>query len=221
MHTPPPMSGEASLRTLRPTPRVTESGYGHSEQIPQNGPIVDDDDLMARTAEGDEGAFRQLVERWERPVHSFVARMLNSDEEAMDLCQEAFLRAFREAPRYRASGRFRSWFFRIAGNLARTRLRRRKIIRWLRFDQSAHELPSPSPGPEASRDREETRRLVRSSLERLPVRQRQAIVMRRYHEMSYQEIAGAMQTTVPAVESLIQRGMASLRRDLADKGMTP
>ncbi len=176
---------------------------------------------MARTAEGDEEAFRQLVERWERPVHSFLARMLNSDEEAMDLCQEAFLRAFREAPRYRASGRFRSWLFRIAGNLARTRLRRRKIIRWLRFDQSEHELPSKSPGPEASRYREEIRRLVRGSLERLPARQRQAIVMRRYHEMSYQEIATAMQTTVPAVESLIQRGMASLRSDLADKGVTP
>ncbi len=197
------------------------SSYGHREQIPQNEATVDDDDLMARTAEGDEEAFRQLVERWERPVHSFLARMLNSDEEAMDLCQEAFLRAFREAPRYRASGRFRSWFFRIAGNLARTRLRRRKIIRWLRFDQSAHELPSPSPGPDASRAREETRRLVRSSLERLPVRQRQAIVMRRYHAMSYQEIAGAMRTTVPAVESLIQRGMASLKRDLADRGVTP
>lgn len=189
--------------------------------MPQNETTVDDDDLMARTAEGEEEAFRQLVERWERPVHSFLARMLGSDEEAMDVCQEAFLRAFREAPRYRASGRFRSWLFRIAGNLARSRLRRRKIIRWMRFDQSEHELPSPDAGPDISRDREETRRLVRNSLERLPFRQRQAIVMRRYHDMSYQEIAGAMKTTVPAVESLLQRGMASLRKELADKGVEP
>ncbi len=221
MHTPHPVSAEASLRTLRPASPVLAASHGQSAQMHENGTTVDDDDLMARTAEGDEGAFRQLVERWERPVHSFMARMLGSDEEAEDVCQEAFLRAFREAPRYRASGRFRSWLFRIAGNLARSRLRRRRIIRWLRFDQSAHELPSPIAGPDVSRDREETRRLVRQSLEHLPVRQRQAIVMRRYHEMSYQDIAGSMQTTVPAVESLIQRGMASLRRDLADKGVKP
>ena len=82
-----------------------------------------DDRLMARGGQGDEEAFRLLVTRWERPVFAFLERMLGSREEAQDLGQETFVRVFQQARRYRAAGRFRSWLFRIAGNLARSRLR--------------------------------------------------------------------------------------------------
>jgi RNA polymerase sigma-70 factor (ECF subfamily) len=169
---------------------------------------------MERGAQGNEEAFRLLVRRWERPVFAFLERMLGSREEAQDLGQETFLRMCREAGRYRATGRFKSWLFRIAGNLARSRLRRRKLVAWVRFDPSEHDRPSSQETPEQSLEREEAREGVRRALGRLPDRQREAILLRQYQEMSYREIAEAMGTSVSAVESLLSRGMRALGREL-------
>jgi RNA polymerase sigma-70 factor (ECF subfamily) len=176
---------------------------------------VTDDDLMARVTDGDEGAMRALVERWEGPVFVFLERMTGSREEAQDLGQETFLRVYRQAGRYRASGRFRSWLFRIAGNLARSRLRRSRLVRWLRFDPARHDAPSPEAAPDRGLERAETVSVVRAALARLPARQRQAVVLRQFNELSYAQIAEAMDTTVPAVESLLHRAMTALRDLLA------
>jgi RNA polymerase sigma-70 factor (ECF subfamily) len=178
-----------------------------------------DDRLMERGAQGDEEAFRLLVARWERPLFAFHARMLGSREEAQDLGQETFIRVFRQARRYRATGRFRSWLFRIAGNLARSRLRRRRIVAWVPFDAFRHDRAADAPDAEASAILDERRRAVRDALARLPERQRQALVLRRYHDMSHQEIAETMDTTVAAVESLLSRSMTALRIHLAEGGL--
>ena len=92
---------------------------------------LDDDALMIRTARGEEAAFRLLVQRWEHQVLAFLIHMLGSQEEAEDLVQDTFVKVFRKADGYRPEGLFKSWLFRIAGNLARSRLRRRKIIGWI------------------------------------------------------------------------------------------
>lgn len=178
-----------------------------------------DDQLMARGAQGDEEAFRLLVMRWERPVFAFLERMLRSREEAQDLGQETFVRVFEQSGRYRASGRFRSWLFRIAGNLARSRLRRRRIVGWVPFDPFRHDRASEEPGAEERTLQGERRRAVREALARLPERQREALVLRRYHDLSQEEIAAAMDTTVAAVESLLSRAMATLRTRLAEEGV--
>jgi len=178
---------------------------------------ANDDDLMASTAAGDEGAFRLLVERWERPVFAFLARMVGSREEAQDLAQETFLRVYAGARRYRSRGTFRSWLFRVAGNLARSRLRRRKIIQWVTFDSAAHERPAAGDPPDRAVERAERRDAVRHAIGALPARQREAVVLRRYENLSYKEIADAMGITVPAVESLLQRAMKGLRERLAGK----
>jgi RNA polymerase sigma-70 factor (ECF subfamily) len=176
---------------------------------------VTDDELMARGAQGDEDAFRILVQRWERPVMAFLERMLGSREEAEDLGQETFLRVCRHAPRYRPSGQFRSWLFRIAGNLARSRLRRRRILEWVRFETARHDIAAAEEPPDRQLEREESRRAVRAALAKLPARQRQAVLLRRYDGLSHREIAQALGTTVPAVESLLHRALATLRRELA------
>ena len=175
---------------------------------------VTDDELMERTAGGDEAAARLLVQRWEGAVFAFLYRMVGSREDAQDLGQETFIRVYREARRYRPSGKFRSWLFRIAGNLARDRLRRRRIISWVPFIPGAHEGSSEAEGPDAGIERDEMAAEVRRALAKLPDRQREAIVLRSYEELSYREIAAAMSVTLPAVESLLQRGMAALRREL-------
>jgi RNA polymerase sigma-70 factor (ECF subfamily) len=180
---------------------------------------VSDDELMERAARGDEEAFRLLVERWERPVFRFAERMLGSREDGRDLAQETFVRVYSEAGRYRAQGRFRSWLFRIAGNLVRDRLRRRRILRWVPFEIGKHDRPQREDPPDRQIERTEVETAVRGALERLPARQREAIVLRRYTGLSHAEIAAALGTTVPGVESLLQRAMNALRSDLGRAGV--
>jgi RNA polymerase sigma-70 factor (ECF subfamily) len=178
-----------------------------------------DDELMARGAAGNDDAFRILVRRWERPVFAFLDRMLGSREEAQDVAQETFLRVCRNAGRYEGNGRFKSWLFRIAGNLARTCLRRRKIVRWIPFDLARHDLAGEDAadrGVEAG----ESGAAVRRALSALPERQREAVLLRHFEEMSHRDIAEALETTVSAVESLLHRAMATLRRELSE-GETP
>lgn len=173
-----------------------------------------DEELLARGAAGDEAAFRELVERWERPVFAFLQRMLGTREEAQDLTQETFLRVYRAADRCQPSGQFRSWLFRIAGNLARSRLRRRALVRWLPFELGRMEPASPEPDAQRALETEEASGELRHAIARLPDRQRQALVLKQYEEMSYREIAETMGTTTGSVQMLLHRAMTALRTDL-------
>ncbi len=175
----------------------------------------DDDTLMRETAAGDEAAFRQLVARWQQTVFAFLVHMLGSVEEAEDATQDTFLKVYDQAPRYRPQGRFRSWLLRIAGNRARSVLRRRRILRWVDFDPRRHDRAAPGGDPLQDMACEETMRQVRDAVTSLPVRQRTAVVLKRFQGLSYQEIAAVLETTVPAVESLLQRAAAALRKRLA------
>ena len=175
---------------------------------------LDDDRLMERVAEGEEAAFAVLVTRWEDPVFAFLLHMLGNREEAEDLAQDTFLRLYDRAGRYRADGLFRSWLFRIAGNLARSALRRRRVLRWVRFEPATHDRPATEAGPDAALERDEVRKAVREAVARLPWRQRQAVVLKRFQGLSYREIADVLDTTVPAVESLMQRAVSALREEL-------
>nr|MBC8426700.1 sigma-70 family RNA polymerase sigma factor [bacterium] len=146
-----------------------------------------DDQLMVRAADGDETALQLLVERWERPVFAFLVRMLGSPEEAEDLCQDTFMRMIGAAGTYRPDGKFRSWLFRIAGNLARSRLRRRKLLRWLPLAGEHQETPAAGPDPLSELESGETRARVRAAVSHLPERQREALILKQYHDLSYQE----------------------------------
>jgi RNA polymerase sigma-70 factor (ECF subfamily) len=179
--------------------------------------LVNDDELMSRVAHGDTDAFRFLVERWQNPLFAFFERMVGSEEDAQDLGQETFLRIYQHAKRYRPTGQFRSWLFRIAGNLARSRARRRKILQWIRFDPASHDIRTTEDSAGQDLEREAARIAVRVALDRLPQRQRQAVVLQQYEGLSYHEIADSMNITVSAVESLLHRAMVSLRKELARK----
>jgi RNA polymerase sigma-70 factor, ECF subfamily len=176
-----------------------------------------DDTLMINYAEGDENALRILVERWERPVFAFLVRMLGSAEEAEDLCQDTFMNLIKASERYQPDGKFQSWLFRIAGNKARSRLRRRKILRWLPL--SGEHAETPTPGPDALKvlAEEDEQRIVREAVSRLPQRQREALILKQYQEMSYQEIADTMGTSVSSVQMLLHRAMTALRGNLKSR----
>lgn len=176
---------------------------------------VTDDELLIRGAAGDDNAFRTLVERWQGRVFGFLVRMLGSEAEAEDMAQETFIRMCKSAGTYRDEGRFASWLFRIAGNLARSRARRRKIVQFISFDPSEHDVPV---APEADRDVQlrELREALRRALEKLPKRQREAFVLRYDAQRSHAEIARELDTTVSAVETLLHRAKAALREPLGE-----
>lgn len=176
---------------------------------------------MARLADGDETALRLLVDRWETPVLSFLSRTLGDTEDARDLAQETFLRVYRNAAYYQAEGRFRSWLFRIAGNLGRSRLRRRKVIRWLSLnrDDGLGEPVGPRHAEADSQyEASQLRRALDASMAQLPDRQRMAFALRRFEELSYREIADALDTTEAAVESLLVRANRQMQEELRARG---
>jgi RNA polymerase sigma-70 factor (ECF subfamily) len=181
----------------------------------------DDDDLMAGIAAGEEATFRLLVDRWERDVLAFLIHMTGSRDDAEDLAQETFVRVFRQAGRYRPEGKFRSWLLRIAGNLARSRHRRRRLLKWLPLDTERHDVASATPGADHDLEAEQMAQIVRAAVARLPERQRQALVLHRFQGLRYTEVAAAMDTSLAGVESLIQRALAGLRTDLARREENP
>jgi RNA polymerase sigma-70 factor (ECF subfamily) len=180
---------------------------------------VDDDKLMQQVAQAEETAFRLLVERWQEPVFSLLFSLVGSVSDAQDLSQETFLRVWQQANRYRPEGKFRSWLFRIAGNLARSLLRRRRILRWVPFESSRHDRPDKQLLPDSNLEKKERQAAVRQALLGLPIRQREAVALRRFQDLSYQEIAEVLGTTTSAVESLLQRAAVALRRQLTDKDL--
>jgi RNA polymerase sigma-70 factor (ECF subfamily) len=182
----------------------------------------DDDALMALASGGDSHAFRILFDRWAPRVRSFLVRSLTSRADADDLTQETFVRAWRAAGRYEAEGRFPAWIFRIAGNLARQEVRRRRVRGWFRGtggepddDEVLGSLPAPSAfDPEGRLRDEETRLALARALARLPERQRLAVLLRYFEGLPVRDVAAALGKSEHAAESLLARGTAALRKTL-------
>ena len=169
---------------------------------------------MARIREGDMDAFRLLVETHQARVIGTISKMLGSDAESEDLAQQVFIRIWKSAPRYKPTAKFTTWLFRITRNLVFNELRRKR-----HFADQAEEIPEPTERADKEPDRvlmgEELQLAIQDAINRLPDSQRMAIILRRYEEMAYEEIAKVMGTTVPAVKSILFRARAELRERLA------
>jgi len=166
-----------------------------------------DEDLVRRVGAGDEVAMQILIKRKLPRLVALAARMLGDRTEAEDVAQEAFVRIWRNASRWRPGGaRFDTWIHRVALNLCYDRLRRRR-------EWSGSDLPEfADPGEDPNGGRlEDMSRGVERALQRIAPRQREAIVLTYYQEMSNIEAAAAMEISVEALESLLARGRRSLR----------
>ncbi|NBB94838.1 MAG: sigma-70 family RNA polymerase sigma factor [Planctomycetes bacterium] len=176
--------------------------------------------LMLAFQAGNAAAFDRLVERNVKTVHALVYRFLREASMLDDITQEVFLRVYRYAPRYQPSAKFSTWLYRITANLCFNVMRSRKKRRAASLDamgddDSHREVPDPSqPSPQADLDAEERRRLAVEAVNRLPENQRLAIVLNKFHDLSYEDIAETMETTTMAVKSLLSRARANLRDDL-------
>src|SRR5260221_4828902 len=153
-----------------------------------------DEELVARSRTGDLDSFNQLVLRWERPIYALAYRTIGREEDARDVCQETFLRAFRALPALRGQAKFSSWLYRIALNLCRDWMRRERRAPVVQppEDVDLMELAAAAEPSESIEDlvgRKDLMRLVEKAMALLPEEQRTAIVLKEYHGLTFQEFA--------------------------------
>jgi RNA polymerase sigma-70 factor (ECF subfamily) len=172
-----------------------------------------DGDLVIRVGAGEPAAVQAFVARKLPRMLALARRMLGDAAEAEDVAQEVFVRAWRQAGSWRpGAARFDTWLHRVALNLCYDRLRKR------REDTAADppERPDPAPSAEQGLQDREVGARIEQALAALPERQRTAMVLHHYQELSNIEIAALMETSVEAVESLLSRGRRALKQALAD-----
>jgi RNA polymerase sigma-70 factor (ECF subfamily) len=182
-----------------------------------------DEELVALSMGGDVESFNQLVLRWERPIYALAYRVIGREEDARDVVQETFLRAFRGIGNFRGQAKFSSWVYRIALNLCRD---------WIRRERRAPILPTPEgvevvelaaeQGPAESIEdlvaRNDISKVVADLMTRLPEEQRTAIILKEYHGMTFQEIADLQGVPLSTVKTRLYQGLTVLRRHLQQQG---
>ncbi len=176
---------------------------------------------MERVKHGDEEAFRELVEAHQFRVIGTVAKMLGDEEEAHDVAQQVFVRGWRSAPRYEPSAKFTTWLFTITRNLVFNELRRRKSHPAVSLDADAEEdrpllqaADQSSKAPDTAMLDAEMQAAIQCAIEALPETQRMAVILRRYDDISYEEIGEILELSVPAVKSVLFRARTELREKL-------
>jgi RNA polymerase sigma-70 factor (ECF subfamily) len=176
--------------------------------------IVDpDEELVRRVGQGDPAAIQAMVARKLPRMLALAQRMLGDAAEAEDVAQDAMLRAWKQAPRWTpGQAKFDTWLHRVALNLCYDRLRRRRETP----TATPPDHPDPGPAPDRGLLAADVGVRVDAALARLPERQREAIVLCHYQELTNIEAAALMSVSVDALESLLSRGRRALRQTLAD-----
>lgn len=174
-----------------------------------------DVELMLRFQKGDEPAFEELVRRHTRGVLNLVYRYLGDASRAEDVAQDVFVKVYRARMKYEPKAKFSTWLYRIAVNHCLNEIRSRR-------SQSAGATPiddllrEPSgEHPDSRLTRAELQRAVKAAIDALPENQRMAVILARYEEMSYEEIAETMGMSLEAVKSVLFRAKENLKQSLA------
>ena len=176
--------------------------------------------LMRLVSRGDTSAFEELIERHQALVAGTVARMLSSNSDVEDIAQQVFIRVWKSARRYVPRAKFTTWLLKITRNLVFNELRRSKRHAHvpLQTEPGAEEFPlkdTTNPTPDASLLENELQRAIEEAITELPESQRMALILRRYEQLSYEEISEVLDLSVPAVKSVLFRARTELRARLS------
>ena len=186
---------------------------------------VSDVDVMLRVKTGDESAFAYLVQKYRRPMVGFMYRMCHNPSTAEELAQEVFLRVYRSRTSYEPSAKFSTWLYRIATNLAVNHARDTRHERpenTVRLDEPDREtgttpdLADDSLSAEEQILKRERLAAIRSKVNALPERQRMAVIMHKYQQMDYRQIADVLKLSESATKSLLFRAYETLREQLKE-----
>ena len=176
--------------------------------------IGEETSWVARAKAGDQEAFASLFARYERRIYAFAYRMMGDPDDAFDLTQETFLKAFRALDKTDEELNVNAWLHRIASNACLDVLRRRQRIRWLPWEGPKHERASTAlaDNPEGTVIGDETQRSVQRVLDAMSPRNRQAMVLREYEGLSCEDIGEIMGASRSAVKSILFRGREEFRK---------
>ena len=187
-------------------------------------PLINDDDAqditwMDRVKHGDMEAFRELIEAHQSRVIGTVAKMLGDDSDAEDIAQQVFIRIWNSASRYEPSAKFTTWLFTITRNLVFNEARRRRRHPAMPLEREQDERAfqaedTRTKAPSAALLDSEMQNAIQSAIDSLPESQRMAVILRRYQDVSYEEIAQILNLSVPAVKSVLFRARTELRQRL-------
>lgn len=186
---------------------------------------LSDAEMMLRVKAGDDSAFNYLVQKYRRPIISFMYRMAHNSAVAEDLAQEVFLRVYRSRSNYEPSAKFSTWLYRIATNLGVNHARDTRHERpenTMNLDEPDSEsgqtpdLADKGPNVEEEILRRERLAAIRKKVEALPERQRVAVLMHKYQQMDYRQIADVLKLSESATKSLLFRAYETLRTELKE-----
>ena len=181
-----------------------------------------DEELVEACQAGEASAFDVLVGRWEDRIRGAAFRFLGSEEEARDVAQEAFLKAYRSLSGFKREARFSSWLYQIATNLCRDRLRRRKTratVSLEELEEAGPVMVETGPGAHDQLLALDLARAVRDAVESLPEEQREVVILKEYQDLTFLEIAQALGVPVSTVKTRLYRGLGQLRRRLEREGV--
>ena len=192
-------------------------------ELPGPSMTLTDEELVTRSVGGDADSFNQLVRRWERPIYALAYRTIGREEEARDVCQDTFLRAYRALPGFKGQAKFSSWLYRIALNLCRDWMRKQRRAPTVQMPEGVDPVEMAAEGgPVESIEtlvaRRELSAVVEEALALLPEEQRTAIILKEYHGMTFQEIADLQGCPLSTVKTRLYQGLSVLRRELGKNG---
>lgn len=210
--------------TGRPA-ETPERSIGKGTTLPVQGLTITDEELVARSMDGDVDSFNQLIKRWERPIYALAYRVLGREDDARDVCQDTFLRAYRAINGFKGQAKFSSWLYRIALNLCRDWIRRQKRTPTVQVpeDVDIADLAAevgPTESIERLVARREMGRAVAIAMAALPEEQRTAIILKEYHGLTFQEIADMQGCPLSTVKTRLYQGLSVLRRQLEQGGVS-
>lgn len=190
-----------------------------------NNPLLkscSDEELISRFQNDDLSAFEEIVERYQGQLINFVGRLLNDRITAEDIVQETFLRVYRNKHRYKEIARFSTWIYTIAGNLARTELRRRKIRNFFSISQRGesekdYEIPDTDINVEKQVESSLVQDMILKEITKLPVYFREVIILRDLQDLSYEEISQILNVPLGTVKSRVNRGRSQIQKKLKGK----
>ncbi len=177
-------------------------------------------DILNQVHQGNQEAFTQLVEAYQRPVYNLCYRMLGNPDEAEDAAQETFLRVYKNIKHYDNDRPFSTWLLSIAAHLCIDQLRKRRMV-LVSMDGTPYlELPDGLPGPEAAYHLKEDQKNVQALLKTLSPADRAAVIMYYWYDFSYEEISESLSLTVSAVKSRLHRARLTMAQAWSDQNVT-
>ncbi len=179
-----------------------------------------DEELMERCREGDMSAFELIVLRYKDAIFNLIYHFLADYHRSQDISQETFLRVLRNVDRYKPRNNFKTWLYRIAVNQCKNELRDRSRRKTLSLNDPDMDVESlildRYVSPDEVYERKEIRELVKNAVGELPEDQRMAIILREYQDLSYEEIAVALNCSLGAVKSKIHRARQNIKEMLVE-----